>query len=231
MLGALTKAGLSSLIVVAYSDDSYSLSKKVDSLTVHIDFKTIKNNYEINYTKDDVQGQSEPELVFNKMGPKSLSMDLIFDTSGLLDAVPSLIPTSVLSKIEAFQSVAMDYNGDIHRPNYLWLFWGQTSFKGVLTKMDVTYTMFAPGGYPTRARVSVTFEESIPASTSSTEASMNSPDMTHRRMAVDGITLLHLSEEIYTDPKYYPEIARHNDLDQFRRLKPGIVLEFPPLEQ
>ena len=44
-----------------------------------------------------------------------------------------------------------------------------------------------------------------------------------------GDTLPLLCDRIYSDPSYYPDVARFNNLSDFRRLQPGQRLHFPPL--
>jgi len=36
---------------------------------------------------------------------------------------------------------------------------------------------------------------------------------------------------IYRDASYYPEVARHNGLTDFRNLVPGTRVSFPPLRR
>jgi nucleoid-associated protein YgaU len=38
-----------------------------------------------------------------------------------------------------------------------------------------------------------------------------------------------LCNRIYNDPSYYREVARINNLSNFRNLEPGLILRFPPL--
>ena len=40
-----------------------------------------------------------------------------------------------------------------------------------------------------------------------------------------------MSKKIYGDSKYYLEVARVNQLTNFRKLTPGQELLFPPLEK
>ncbi|MGR9053652.1 MAG: LysM peptidoglycan-binding domain-containing protein, partial [Gammaproteobacteria bacterium] len=61
--------------------------------------------------------------------------------------------------------------------------------------------------------------------------SLSSPDLTHARMVLAGDTLPLMTERIYGTSKYYLRIAQINGLDDFRNLKPGSMLVFPPLEK
>jgi nucleoid-associated protein YgaU len=59
----------------------------------------------------------------------------------------------------------------------------------------------------------------------------SSPDLTHYRIVKAGDNLPLMTQRIYGDPKYYLEVARVNKLVNFRNLKPGQAIYFPPIEK
>jgi nucleoid-associated protein YgaU len=60
-------------------------------------------------------------------------------------------------------------------------------------------------------------------------ANRSSPDMSHLIEVKAGDTLPLLCYRVYRDSSYYLEVARQNKLTDFRDLKPGSKLHFPPL--
>jgi nucleoid-associated protein YgaU len=62
------------------------------------------------------------------------------------------------------------------------------------------------------------------------EERKNSPDLTHRRIVREGDHLSLMCHSIYGDPGYYLEVARFNRLNNYRQLKAGQELLFPPLK-
>lgn len=65
----------------------------------------------------------------------------MIDCTGVVDSTR----TDLTQEINQLKKTVYDYNGNIHRPNYVILYWGQgLSFKGVLQTFDTTYTFFAP---------------------------------------------------------------------------------------
>ena len=62
-------------------------------------------------------------------------------------------------------------------------------------------------------------------------AKLFSADLTHVHLVKDGETLPAIAHQIYGDPKYYVEIARVNNLRNFRSLKPGMELILPPVNK
>ena len=80
-----------------------------------------------------------------------------------------------------------------------------------------------------RAKLSPKFEQYISPEKLAAQARTSSPDLTHYRTVNAGDTLPLMCHRIYQDSKYYIEIARVNDLLDFRNLEPGRRVFFPPL--
>ena len=95
--------------------------------------------------------------------------------------------------------------------------------------MDVEYTVFSPTGKPLRATVKLEIERSLDEEEEQKRKNNSSPDLTHIVIVKAGDTLPLLCQRIYQDTRYYLEVARHNELIDFRNLIPGSELHFPPL--
>ena len=134
-------------------------------------------------------------------------------------------------EIEHFLVVTGKNDGDIHRPHYLKISWGSLISKCVLKTAEITYDLFRPDGKPLRAKVNATFAENIDDALRVAEEANNSPDLTHMRIVKDGDTLPLMTYRIYGDSKYYLEIARANNLTNFRKLNVGQAIFFPPINQ
>ena len=63
------------------------------------------------------------------------------------------------------------------------------------------------------------------------EENNSSPDLSHFRTVKDGDTLPLMCEKIYGHQKHYIEVARYNKMVNFRRIKAGQQIEFPPLDK
>ena len=59
----------------------------------------------------------------------------------------------------------------------------------------------------------------------------SSPDLTHVRTIRPGDSIPMLCEDIYGSPIYYLEVAKANNLANFRTLKAGQKIIFPPLDK
>jgi hypothetical protein len=211
--------------ITAYTDAAYSA--KGDEYSVLVNPDQITFNYKIDNTRQKVPGTGANTLKFVGVEPETVSFDIMFDTTGVIPGSTG----DVYAQIEAFRKVTYIYNGTIHRPNYVQLSWGSIVFKGVLTTLNVTYTLFSPQGMPLRAKASVTFEETLDPVTLARQDDRQSPDMTHLRTVLDGDTLPLMCYRIYGDPSLYLEVARYNGFDHFTDLKPGMHVEFPPVSK
>ncbi|NOR75025.1 MAG: LysM peptidoglycan-binding domain-containing protein, partial [Draconibacterium sp.] len=59
----------------------------------------------------------------------------------------------------------------------------------------------------------------------------SSPDLTHVIIVKEGDTLPLMAFSIYGDPKYYLEVAKANSITNFRKLKVGQQIFFPPINK
>jgi nucleoid-associated protein YgaU len=223
-MSGISAGTLTPMKITAYSDAKFS--SKSGEYTVLINPEKITYTYNVNHTKQTVPGTGANTLKFNGVEPEKVSFDIWFDTTGV-------IPNSsgdVYDQINSFRKITYDYQGSIHRPNFVQLSWGTFIFKGVLSSLSVVYSLFSPQGEALRAKATVTFEETRDPVTIVKEGNPNSPDMTHLINVVEGDTLPMMCFRIYGDPTLYTEVARANGLDHFTDIRPGMRIEFPPIE-
>lgn len=215
---------LSYLTITAYKDKSFS--DKIGSYTVMINPEKYTQNSTVEYSFEQGQGAPGTTIKYKMTTPQTISFDLIFDATGVV----SQKRTDLAKEIDTFKKLVYDFNGQIHSPNYLELKWGAgLSFECRLTSMSTDYTMFRPDGNPLRAKVKVSFKGYKDPQMIEAEADKNSPDLTHMITVIAGDTLPALSYKVYGASNYYLKVARFNKIDNFRNLKPGTVLQFPPL--
>lgn len=222
---------LEHMVVSAFSDPEYN-SPTGQPFTVWINPATYTHDYTISYADRQAPGSNGPSPEFNKVGRESISFDLIFDATGV---IPPPIPGTplpadgVAGLIDTFTKLTTTVNGDIHRPNYLKLSWAQLQFQCVLSKLNITYTLFKPDGTPLRAKLAVTFLSYSSEKQLAAEGNFHSPDVTHLVTVLAGDTLPALCHRIYGSSTYYLKVAEFNALPSFRQLRPGMQLVFPPL--
>jgi hypothetical protein len=183
-------------------------------------------SYEMEYDSAQGSGTTGSRMEFKKVKPGDMSLTFFLDGTGASGRA-----LDVQDKIAEFQAVT-GYDGSIHRPNYLKVVWGTLQVKRcVLKSATIAYKLFKPDGVPLRAVITANFTDNSDDQTRVALAQDESPDLTHVRLVKAGDTLPLLCYQIYGDPAYYLEAARVNRLDQFRVLRPGTHIVFPPLEK
>lgn len=226
MSGELTK-----LRIKGYKDERFSQEVADGEFNTLLNPENYRIRYQISQNESQAQGTSSAAPRFNKSLPEDLQLDFIFDRSGVIKGYEDESGEGIIGDIEKFKKVVLDYNGDQHKPNYLVVSWGSLLFKGSLKDMEITYKLFKPDGTPIRATIRATFKGFIEDNLRVARENNNSPDLTHIRMVGEGDTLPLMTFRIYGDSKYYLEVAKANKLVNFRKLKPGQQIVFPPIEK
>lgn len=217
---------MSNMKLVAYSDGTFNTKVSGGEYEVMLNPDKLQWNRKVQYNEETSIDSSSPSSKYNKTASEKLSFDLVIDCTGVVDSSRTDLP----SEITKLSKIIYDYNGDIHRPNYLIVNWGNgLAFKCVLTSFSLSYTFFKPDGTPLRAKASLEFSSYIDVATLAKKDDKKSPDMTHLVTVVEGDNLPRISNQIYRSPNYYIQIAQFNKLNKFRRLQAGTTLIVPPL--
>jgi LysM repeat protein len=244
---------LAKLKIIAYKDAAFSDSTQVGGglFFVQVNPESYSINYSAVYkTKEQTPGGSGYDPNWEKNLPRTMSFEFLFDGTGAIPSfnshdsqITSQLPqvsavenivnevtsrVSVSAQIEFFENTVFNIRGDTHVPNYLLINWGTLVYKCRLQEMSITYKLFSPEGLPLRATANATFievcrnEDKIP---------LQSPDITHIHQVQEGDTLPLMAKRIYGDERYYIAVAQANKLVQFRDLKPGQQIYFPPIQR
>lgn len=193
-------------------------------------------SHAVNYDKYKKPTTGNMSKKFKHVNPRTLTMELFFDGTGASPSSAGLIPdltgglvNTVDIQIQAFLKLAYQISGTIHQPTYMLIAWGTFIMSGRLKTANVTYTMFAPDGRPLRAKMNITVEESVPEGLLGKILALSSPDLSKSIIVKEGDTLPLLCFKEYKDSSLYPKVARVNNLKNYRKLKQGMELLFPPI--
>jgi hypothetical protein len=245
--GKLEKMTIRAFKPAANPDDPPQPSDaKEDTYIVQVNPKSYSLNHLLNYTYQRGQGFSAGEAVYNDSPPVNLSFEFLFDGTGvvpkpselgdipLVGAIASVLapdkPYVVMDEIKKFNKLVYTFAGEQHRPRSLLLVWGTLVFPCVLSSVEYRYTLFKPDGSPLRAVAACSFCESVPDAERVRLENATSPDLTHLRDVRDGDTLPMLAYNIYGKPELYLQVARANNLVNFRRLRAASRVAFPPVK-
>jgi Contractile injection system tube protein len=159
---------------------------------------------------------------------RTFSIDILLDGTGVNT---NGVKIPVTAQIALFRFCTTDIVGTEHRPNHLLLQYGLIIVHCVLLSSTVTYTMFDPLGLPIRAKISASFTEVTPTGYQAVLAMLSSPDLTHKITVHEGDLLPLLTHQVYKNQNYYLQVAKANKLKNFRKLKTGSTLIFPPISK
>ncbi|HEY5603800.1 MAG TPA: LysM peptidoglycan-binding domain-containing protein [Gammaproteobacteria bacterium] len=246
--GKLEKMTIRALLPQSNPDEPPQVSDApADTYVVQVNPSSYTLNHLLNYSYRQGQGFSGSEAVYNNSEPTTLSFEFLFDATGvvpapselgdvpLIGAIASALSGSaeynVKDEIEKFNRVVYDYAGEIHRPRQLLLVWGTLVFPCALTSLNYRFTLFKPDGTPLRAIASCSFREAVSDAERERADNSSSPDLTHLRAVREGDSLSLMAYRIYGDAAMYLEVARVNKLVNFRRLRAGSRLAFPPIDK
>lgn len=217
-MGELTK-----MKIIAYSDPDYTDKVGDYDVLVNPENYKVKNEQQYSTTESTI-GSSAQTAKYKGSGSGTFELNLFFDGTGVITK------DKVDHQIKEVKDLIYQYNGNIHEPNYLRVYWGtQSLFQGRLKSWNVNYTMLDMDGSPLRAEAVATLVSSVSAKKKALEEKKNSSDLTHVRTVHDGDNLPLMCYRIYGDSSYYIKVAKHNNLTNFRSLKPGQIISFPPV--
>lgn len=213
------------LIITAYADEKYQ--SKVESYKLFTNPNTYEVNRPVSYNTSSSLGSSSADLKYKSSDPAILKMSFLIDVTG---AIPNS-PKDLEKEIKTLKEVTVNYAGDIHEPYYLSVNWGSLVFQGRLTLFEVKHSLFKPDGTPLRAEIQMEIKESVSDEIRVSKEDKQSPDVTHVRIVKEGDSLPIMCRKIYGDAGYFTEVARSNNLSDFRNLVPGTELIFPPIKK
>lgn len=225
---------LEKMLILAFSDsekaENGGINDADDVFEALINPESYTLQYKLKFSEGaQGQGTSGVQLKYEYTDPEEISFDFLFDNTGIIDGQAR---DSIADDLKKFKEVLIAYKGDSHEPRHFKLVWGENSiFKGRVTEVSINHKLFKPDGTPIRATANVKFKSSIEEQKRAAQENRSSPDLTHIRKVKYGDTLPQMCYRIYGDPKYYIQVAAVNSISNFRQLKPGSDIFFPPIEK
>lgn len=201
--------------------------KRSPKFEVMLNPSTYSHQYTICYDQTKTFGQVGTASKFSAVSPEKISFDIVLDGTGVIS--PGQSSSDVRTRIQQLYTVVCKYDGANHQPNHVRILWGSLIFFGRLESLSIEYTLFEPSGQPLRAKVKLAFVGFMTKEEQVLKANRSSPDLSHRVEVKAGDTLPLLCHRIYSDASYYLEVAKINNLTNFRDIQPGVWLDFPPL--
>ena len=188
-----------------------------------------------------IPGLDSPLLQFVRGQNEKLSVDLFFDTT---DDGTGTGATSVTTKTDPIYSlVKIEPAG--HAPPIVTFAWNaafpgadlpaasgnqrRNAFRGVVESCRQKFTFFSPEGVPLRATLTLSLREYKTLDEQLAQLNLSSPDRTHAHVTREGETLSRIAARYYGRASEWRAIAEANDVDDPRRLDPGVLLTVPSI--
>ena len=223
----MAQGKLEKIKILAFNNPDYDDSHKVgNTFTALINPESYVLDYKVEFNEGQGQGTSTATQRFKMKKPEEMTFEFLFDATGIVDGKKR---PSVHDDIESLKKMLLEYDSQSHEPKHFKLVWGTLIFKGRCNSLSVTYKLFNPDGSPIRALCKAGFKGSIEETLRVVMENPQSPDLTHYRRVKQGDTLPLMCYRIYGDSKYYLQVAKVNKLTDFRNLKAGSELFFPPI--
>ncbi len=181
--------------------------------------------HSIIYNAVQAIGATGADNRFNRIQPRRFSFEFLIDGTGA-----SGDKREVIAEIELFKTI-VGFKGALHRPGFLLLVWGVHVVTAVAKDYTINYSLYRKNGTPLRATITVNFDEHKDSLFQIIEQALQSPDLTSRHIVKEGDSLPLMCNTVYDDPRHYLEVARANKLTNFRKLKTGAELDFPPIKK
>jgi len=234
MSGSLQK-----LVIFSFRDKNFQQEVKDSKFTAPINPESFNKNFKVERDARGAHGSAGRDPKFTSTGPQELKLEFILDGTGTMEGYvevkkkgEDVLYLSVHEQLEAFLKCVYDYDGEIHGPRYLIVFWGsEIKFPCVLTNLDINHTLFDPKGFPVRVRLNATFMGYITPASQAALKRISSPDLTHYRKVKQDDRLDLMTFQIYNDPKYFLQVAKANGLSTVRKLRTGADIYFPPFDK
>lgn len=200
--------------------------KTGDAIELMLNPSSYTHGYQLCYNEKAGLGEASPEPKYTRSRAEAVNFDIVIDGTGV---VPVEKNVDVKTRINQLNATVYKYDGNNHQPNTVQLLWGSLLFYGRLKSMSAAYSLFKASGEPLRAKIQLGFVGYVSSTEAALKANKSSPDLTHIVDVKAGDSLPLLCFRIYKNSAYYLEVAKKNGITNFRNLKPGTRLHFPPL--
>ena len=183
-----------------------------------------------NWAQSKTKGKNVPKLEFNGGNPTDLKVQLFFDTYESGEDVRKKY-THAIWQLAMVNKDKQDPKTKKSQPPKCEFRWGSMwSFKAVLADITQKFTLFLPDGTPVRATLDVTFRQTEDEGLFPKQNPTSGGMPGHRtRIVKAGETLDWIASQEYGEAKYWRYIAEVNRIDNPFHIKPGMVLQLPPL--
>lgn len=226
VIGALEKAN-----IIIYKESS----EEAIECSINPSQYVIRNT--ASYSENKEMGTDMSNTLFLSGDSSELSLTLYFDSvndnagigliSNMAAGLTTMLPPVTDKTEKITQAIRID--GQQHKPPFVGFQWGNLNFKGVITSITETFTMFSPSGKPIRSKMDLSLKEEVSPSLKKRSSPFESPDRTKCRTIIEGMSLWSIANEEYGDCEKWRVIAKANNLMSPLDIQVGQVIRVPAI--
>jgi Contractile injection system tube protein len=222
---------VSKLTIYAFKDKQYAKEiKNGVAYSLPVNPEQMQQKLNIRYDASQGQGTQGTNPHYTGTKAQDFRIEFILDSTGALYGNTDELP--VTSQVTKLLETVYFMERGIHKPRYLKLVWGaHFTFDCLLTNLDIQYTLYDAFGAPMRAKLNATFLQYIEEEYRVRTEKKESPDLTHYRQVNPADDLPLMTYEVYGNKKLYLQVAKVNNMTNFRKLKAGENIVFPPIDK
>ncbi|MBL7780638.1 MAG: hypothetical protein JNM22_05420 [Saprospiraceae bacterium] len=223
--------GLQKIIIIGFGDKNVT-DKETGRFVLPINPENISRNHQINLENSASGGSQHNDGKHANTPSEDLRLEFLLDNTGTVEG-NLLNGTPVSKQVEDFLNLTYKLQGNIRKPNFLKiLWWDGFAFDCQLTNAQVTYTLFKPDGTPIRAKVNASFKQHTSAELRVVIEDKTSSVFTKVQSALEaGERITSVAQKAFSDASKFLEIARANDLVNFRKRLENAPLALPGISE
>ncbi|MFM9946774.1 MAG: hypothetical protein ACKV1O_02440 [Saprospiraceae bacterium] len=213
--------------IVAFSDEA-TVNSEIGRFTLPINPENISRNHQINLEDTQAPGNQANNANHAASRPEELRLEFTLDNTNTVEG-NLLEGTPVGKQVEDFLKLTYKLNGDIRKPNFLKIiWWDDFVFDCQLSNAQVNYTLFLADGTPLRAKISATFRQHVAPNVRVAIEDKATGALTKTQSAAEtGARITSVAQKAYADPNSYLQLAKANDLVNFRKALQDTQLVLP----
>jgi hypothetical protein len=217
-----------SFAIYGYKDNNKT-AMGIDTKKVFL-FAINPNSVSQQFTINKTGTGANADAAYNGHGLTSISFKTIID--GTKISAKSNDKEIVMTKILSLKELIYNYQSKDHAPNIVVVKWGHLLLeKCYVTQFTVNYNLFSTMGEVLRADVDLAFSVGLDSTNINNIKNSQSPDMSRIRVLNDEDKLSLMCDEFYGDSSKELQVAKENGIINFRKLKPGTEVYFPPIKK
>lgn len=218
------------VIIQGYKDAELT-GTPVSTFKLPVNPENLARTFKVQRDETQASGTQQNAQKFKRTENEELKFDFTLDATNTIEGY-LYQAKSITEQLDNFLDVVYKMNGEKREPNALKIIWGsEFVFECQMSSLNATYSLFDPTGLPLRAKLSVSFNSYMEAKKRVILEDKKQGALTSVVSKVVGERLADIVQKAYSDPNLFLQIAKINNIVNFRGLKETADLILPPIQK